>query len=76
MARLVKELECNLEVEFTEISDDELPTWRADLLLLLQLLKEEKRFLEAKNGIVDVDCIGRDDGIGIALFPLEARVEG
>lgn len=74
MAR--QELEYSLDVEFVAISEDEVPAWRGGLLLLLQLLREEKRYLEANDGIVDVACVSDDGGVGIALLPMEVVVEG
>lgn len=42
MARQAKEMECRFDVEFVAVSAEEVSSWRADLLLLLQLLKTER----------------------------------
>ena len=41
MARQAKDLESSFDVDFVPIATDDIPAWRANLLLLLQLLKEE-----------------------------------
>lgn len=76
MARPVMNFCVDLKIEYVAISKDELPAWRAGLLLLLDLLKEEKEIrarevrAEAGNEIVGVDRDSKSIG-GIApLFPL------
>jgi hypothetical protein len=75
MARPAVDFNVELEVEFVAISEDEVPALRAGYSLLLQWLREAKNFSEADDGSVDIDFVGSDNGISVALLPLEDVVE-
>lgn len=77
MARQANNFQMQFKVEFKRISEDEVPAWRAGLLLLLQILREEKRLLASEDGdgSVDVDSNSNDGGVRVALFPLEDALE-
>ena len=50
MARPKIELDIDLKVEFVAIDPDALAAWRADMLFLLELLREERSLQKAENG--------------------------
>ena len=76
MARRASEFVVDFEVVYVDMPEGHIEAWRAGVSLLLQLLDDEEDFLEANDGIVDADRVGDDGGVGIALLPVEALVEG
>ena len=73
MARKVREFQVDLKVEYVTIPADRVGAWRACLLLLLDLLYEERAIFKAEvlNEVVDIDRDGHDGGSLTALFSLE-----
>ena len=73
MARKVRVFQVNLKVEYVPIPADRVGAWRASLLLLLDLLREERVVFQAEvaNEVVDIDRDGHDGGRLAALFSLE-----
>lgn len=71
-------LEIELKVEFVQVPEDKVGTWRAGISLLLQLLYEERGIYgtEIADESVDIDRVG-DVGRSIpALFSLADVAKG
>ena len=73
MARKARVFQVDLKVEYVPIPADRVGSWRASLLLLLDLLYEERAIFKAEvlNEVVDIDRDGHDDGSLATLFSLE-----
>ena len=73
MARKVQKFQMDLKVVYVPIPADRVGAWRASLLLLLKLLREERVVFQAEvaNEAVDIDRDGHDGGSLTALFSLE-----
>ena len=73
MARKVQEFQMDLKVAYVPIPADRVGAWRASLLLLLDLLYEERAIYKAEvtNEFVDIDRDGHDGGRLAALFSME-----
>ena len=59
MARQAKELESSFTVDFVAIAEDEAAAWRADLLLLWQLLKAERLMCVCRAHWVGISAHGQ-----------------
>ena len=72
MARKARVFQVDLKVEYVPIPADRVGAWRACLLLLLDLLYEERAIFKAEvaNGNKRSDCDRNGDGVRPALFPL------
>lgn len=70
MARLVRSMSMKFKVEYVPVSKDRVGAWHASLLLLLDLLREEKRLYKAEVRNDAVSFIRDDHRVGSALFPL------
>ena len=70
MARPVRSMSIQFKVEYVPVPKDRIGSWRASLLLLLDLLREEKSLYEAEVRNDAVSFIRDDHRIGTALFPL------
>ena len=73
MARKAREFQIDLKVAYVPIPADRVGAWRASLLLLLKLLREERVIFQAEvaNEAVDIDRDGHDGGGLAALFSLD-----
>lgn len=73
MARKAQEFPVTLKVEYVPIPADRVGAWRASLLLLLELLREEREIYKAEveNEHKGFDCDRDGSGVHTALFPME-----
>ena len=73
MARKVRVFQVDLKVKYVPIPADRVGAWRASLLLLVELLREERVVFQAEvaNEAVDIDRDGHDGRSIAALFSLE-----
>lgn len=79
MARPVRSISILLTVEYVPVPEDRIGVWRGSLLLLVDLLREEKRLFlrsEVEDGTVDIGDPGDVDGGVAALFSLAFVTEG
>ena len=74
MARRAQEFLVELQVEYVPIPQDRSGAWRANLLLLLNLLYEEREDFLNEGGNFDCDS-GLERGVP-ALLPVEASAYG
>jgi hypothetical protein len=73
MARKAQLFSVTLKVEYVPIPADRVGAWRASLLLLLDLLYEEREFYKAEiaNEHKRSDRDRNSNGVRPALFPVE-----
>ena len=73
MARPITDITVELNVEFISIEEEDIDDWNAGVSFLVQLLREEKKIVEAESE--RVECDHPDHAICDVVIGVDALVE-